>query len=212
MTKPDIDCQHFHASLYVEHVPTAVDYYNDKLGFFTAFTWGEPEVTMAGVNLGKVQIFLEKGTPQPDAGPLYFVVSNADELYEFHQANRVEVTVPIGDREYGLRDYGVRDLHGHHLSFGQYIYTVGEPIKIQRVDVPVRLEMRLAALLHDLAAYKHMTVSSTLEEILLHTNDQLPNGGCPCPHTDAQLRYIQKLKEKHGIDYDSHGSYRFVEE
>jgi len=25
------------------------------------------------------------------------------------------------------------------------------------------------------------------------------------------LRYIQELKKKHGIDFDSHGSYRFVE-
>ena len=25
------------------------------------------------------------------------------------------------------------------------------------------------------------------------------------------LGYIEKLKQKHGIDYDSHGSYRFVE-
>jgi len=26
------------------------------------------------------------------------------------------------------------------------------------------------------------------------------------------LRKIQELKKKHGIDYDSHASYRFVEE
>jgi len=31
------------------------------------------------------------------------------------------------------------------------------------------------------------------------------------PHTGSQLRYIEKLKRQHGIDYDSHGSYRFVE-
>ncbi len=30
--------------------------------------------------------------------------------------------------------------------------------------------------------------------------------------TKSQLRYIQQLKKTHGIDYDSHGSYRFVEE
>jgi catechol 2,3-dioxygenase-like lactoylglutathione lyase family enzyme len=36
--------------------------------------------------------------------------------------------------------------------------------------------------------------------------------GVASPHTKGQLRYIQELKKKHGIDYDSHGSYRFVEE
>jgi len=32
------------------------------------------------------------------------------------------------------------------------------------------------------------------------------------PHTKRDLKYIQKLKAKHGIDYDSHASYRFVED
>ena len=50
-----------------------------------------------------------------------------------------------------------------------------------------------------------MSLSSCLEEILLHTNDGVG------PHTKAQLRTIEELKKKHGIDYDSHASYRFVE-
>jgi hypothetical protein len=74
------------------------------------------------------------------------------------------------------------------------------------VNVPVRLEKRLAALLLDLAEHKRMSVSSCLEEILLHTNE---GAG---PHTQITLRHVQELKKKHGIDYDSHGSYRFVEE
>jgi hypothetical protein len=51
---------------------------------------------------------------------------------------------------------------------------------------PVRLERRLAALLQDLAKHKRMSVGGCLEEML--------------------------LKQKHGIDYDSHASYRFVED
>ena len=35
--------------------------------------------------------------------------------------------------------------------------------------------------------------------------------GVESPHTASQLKYIQQLKKKHGIDYDSHASYRFVE-
>lgn len=80
------------------------------------------------------------------------------------------------------------------------------PIKIERVDLPVRLEKRLAALLQDLAKHKRMTVSSCLEEMLLHTNDGVG------PHTQTTLHHIQELNKKHGIDYDSHASYRFVEE
>ena len=141
---------------------------------------------------------------------MYFVVGNADELLEWHQAQGVEVSFPIGDRDYGLRDYTVRDLYGNRLTFGQHLFNAGEPIKIERVDVPLRLEKRLAALLHDLAEYKRMSLSSCVEEILLHTNEPLGDG-VASPHTKGQLAHIQRLKLKHGIDYDSHGSYRFVE-
>jgi len=39
----------------------------------------------------------------------------------------------------------------------------------------------------------------------------LPKGGVASPHTRATHRYIQELRKKHGIDYDCHASYRFVE-
>lgn len=35
--------------------------------------------------------------------------------------------------------------------------------------------------------------------------------GVASPHTRSQLRHIQLLKRKHGIDYDCHASDRFVE-
>jgi catechol 2,3-dioxygenase-like lactoylglutathione lyase family enzyme len=202
---PFVECDQLHAGLAVSDIPTAVEFYSNKLGFTTAFTWGDPP-TFAGVNLDKVQMFLRKGTPDPKGCFVSFMVGNADELYEFHRAQGVEVVEPIADRPYGIRDYGVRDLHGYHLSFGHPVFNAGPPINIERVDVPVRLEKRLAALVEDLANHKRMSVNSCLEEILLHTNDGVG------PHTQTTLRHIQELKKKHRIDYDSHGSYRFVEE
>lgn len=201
---PEVHCEQQHASLSVSDVPAAVDYYTKALGFRLGFTWGEPP-SMAGVNLGRVQMFLERGEPNPEGCSVYFVVGNADELYAFHRGNAVGVVEEIGDREYGLRDYRVRDLHGYVLGFGHHLYNVGPPIPIERVDVPVRLERRLAALLSDLAEHKRMSLASCLEETLLHTLEGVG------PHTQSELRHIQTLKEKHGIDYDSHGSYRFVE-
>jgi hypothetical protein len=133
-------------------------------------------------------------------------LSDADELFEFHRGNGVEIVEGIDDREYHMRDYSVRDIDGNLLVFGQPLYTAGEKIKIERVDVPLRLEKRLAALVEDLAKHNRMTLSSCFEEILLHTNDGVE------PHTKAMVRYIQELKKKHGIDYDTHGSYRLTEE
>jgi len=207
--KPSIECEQIHPSLAVTDVLAAVDFYTNKLGLNLDFTWGEP-TSMAGLSLGRVQMFLEQGTPCPNGCSVYFVVDNADEVYAFHRANGVEVVQPIGDREYELRDYRVRDLYGYGLGFGHHLFGGGEPIVIERVDFPVRLEKRLAALLNDLAEYKGMSLNSAIEEILLHTNEPLGDG-VASPHTKRQLAYIQELKKKHGVDYDSHGSYRFVE-
>src|SRR6185312_11720156 len=145
-TPPPVECEIHHASLYATDVRAAVAFYTEKLGFRLGFTVGDPP-TMAGVNLGHVQVFLEQGTPGPQGCSMYFVVDDADALYEFHRAAGVEVVAPLADRAYGLRDYAVRDLHGYRLSFGHHLLGAGAPLKIQRVDVPVRLEKRLAALL-----------------------------------------------------------------
>lgn len=209
MTAPHVDCERQHAGLAVTDVARAVEYYTKQLGFHAGFVSGEPP-TFAGMNLDQVQIFLEQGVPAPSGTSVYFVVGDADQLHAFHRAAGVPVDEPPADRPYGLRDYSIRDLYGYRLTFGHYIYNTGEPLEIERTDVPVRLEKRLAAALRDLAAHKHMSLSSCLEETLLHTFEPLGDG-VASPHTKSQLRYIQQLKQKHGIDYDSHASYRFVE-
>ncbi len=205
---PPVECDHIHPTLTVPDVAAAVDFYTNKLGFQVAFLWSDPPglpATFAGINLGHVQMFLSQGTPTP-GGRVSFKVGDADELYAFHNDNGVEIVVPIEDRHYEMRDYTIRDLNGYYLSFGHNLLNAGPPVEIERVDVPVRLEKRLAALLQDLADHKHMSVNSCLEEMLLHTNEDVG------PHTKTTLRYIQELKKKHGIDYDCHASYRFVEQ
>lgn len=201
---PEVECEQQHAALRVNDVPAAVDFYTNKLGFRLGFTWGDPP-SMAGVNLGNVQMFLEQGAPNPEGCAVYFVVGNADELYDFQRANGVDIVLAPEDRPYGLRDYRIRDLHGYELGFGHHLFNTGPPLKIERVDIPVRLEKRLAGLLRDLAEYKRMSLDSCLEETLLHTLEGVG------PHTKTDLKHIEKLKRKHGIDYDSHASYRFAE-
>jgi catechol 2,3-dioxygenase-like lactoylglutathione lyase family enzyme len=212
MTKPptpQIDCDEQFPTLAVPNVREAVDFYVNKLGFTLGFTWEDPP-TFAGVRLGSVSVHLSQGTPSPQGITISFLVGDADELYDFHRANGVSIAMPPADRPYHLRDYRVRDLHGYELVFGHHLMPMEPVLEIERVDVPVRLEKRLAAVLRDLAAYKNLSVNSCLEETLLHTFEPLGDG-VASPHTRSQLRYIQELKKKHGIDYDSHGSYRFVE-
>lgn len=208
-TAPQVDVEQYHTSLRVADLSASIEFYTMRLGFLHAFSWGEPP-TMAGVNLGDTQVFLEAGMPAPQGCSLYFVVGDADELYEFHRASGVPIIEAPSDRPWELRDYTVRDLDGYALTFGHRIPGREPPLEIERVDVAVRLERRLAAVLADLAARKGMSVSSCLEETLLHTFEPLGDG-VASPHTKADLRYIQELKRTHGIDYDCHASYRFVE-
>jgi uncharacterized glyoxalase superfamily protein PhnB len=206
---PQIHCDQFHPQLSVADVRAAVDFYTAKLGFSLDFCVGDP-ADFAAVHLGKVQMFFAKGMPAPDGLSVYFVVDGLDDLYEFQRQRGVNILAPPQDQSYGLRDYAIRDLYGYKLQFGHHLPD-SEPLEIERVDVPVRLEKRLAAALTDLAAHKRMSVSSCLEETLLHTFEK-EEGGVPSPHSPRTLDFIQELKKKHGIDYDAHASYRFVEE
>ncbi|HKO55874.1 MAG TPA: VOC family protein [Thermoanaerobaculia bacterium] len=151
----------------VPDVRAAVDFYTGRLGFRLAFAEGEPP-TFAGVNLGRVQIFLQQGTPSPGGSSVYFVVGDADELLAFHQANGVEVAQPIGDR----------------------------PVRAARLRRarPARLLPRVR--------------SSPARR---RATDQHRARRRPGASGEAVGAYIQELKKKHGIDYDSHASYRFVE-
>jgi catechol 2,3-dioxygenase-like lactoylglutathione lyase family enzyme len=125
MTTPKIECEHHHTGLFVSDLDAAIDFYTNKLGFCLVFKWGEP-ATLAAVNLGHAQIFLERGEPSPKGCYMYFLINDANAFYEFHQNNGVEIAVPIADRDYGLRDYAVRDLHGYVMSFGHRLHGTCE--------------------------------------------------------------------------------------
>ena len=117
--RPDVHCEKYHATLAVSDVRSAIDFYITQLGFWLAFSHGDPP-TFAGVNLGAVQMFLEHGTPSPQGCSVYFVVGDADALHRFHESSGVEIIEPPADRPYGLRDYTVRDASGYRLTFGHH--------------------------------------------------------------------------------------------
>lgn len=208
--KPIVECEMHHPVLPVADVHAAVEFYVERLGFSEGFTQGEPP-TFAGVSLDQVQIFLETGHSSPGGSSVYFVVGNADDLHAFQRANGVSVMQEPEDRDWGFRDFTIRDPDGNYLSFGHRLPEREPPLPVERIDVPVRLEKRLAAVLADLAKRKRMTVSECLEETLLHTFEQVGTG-VASPHSKSDLAYIQAVKQKHGMGYDTHASYRFVEE
>ena len=73
---PQVEVEQHHASLRVADLAAAIEYYTTRLGFVHAFSWGEPR-TMAGVNIGETQIFLQTGEPAPQGCSLFFVIGDA---------------------------------------------------------------------------------------------------------------------------------------
>ncbi len=207
----------------------------EKLGWKKMWDWGTPP-SFGAVGSGACEIFLCQdcqggrgksalnttrglaGAEAADRGVWMSIwVNDVDVIHRHCLEQDIEVTYPPTDEPWHVREMHVRHPDGHVFRIGQGIehehdhaHESGPPLEIERVDVPLRLEKRLAALLHDLAEDKRMSLASCLEETLLHTFEQV-GGGVASPHTDRTLDYIKELKKKHGIDYDCHASYRFVE-
>ncbi len=197
--------------LQVQNFREAIRYYTKRLLFELAWDWGKPP-TFGCAKLGQVEIFFclkEQGAP---GMWLSIFMDEVDGYYERVRRAGADIVSPPKNYPWGCREFQVRDPNQHVIRFSQGIPAREPQLPIQRVPIRARLEKRLAALLADLARHKEMTVGETLEETLLHTFERLSSGGVASPHTERTLDHIQALRKKHGIHYDVHANYRFVEQ
>lgn len=196
--------------LYVRDFSESMAYYTEKLLFRRLWDWGKPP-TFGAVALGRIEIFFcEGGQGQPGTW-LSIFMDNVDGYIERISQLGAEVIRPPQNEPWGCREAHVRDPNQHVLRFSQGIPAREPKMEIERVPFEARIEKRLAAVMSDLARHKGMSLGETLEEMILHSFEKVESGGVASPHTEGTLTYIQTLKEKHGIEYDTHASYRFVE-
>ncbi|MCG3181431.1 MAG: hypothetical protein BIFFINMI_03825 [Phycisphaerae bacterium] len=81
---------------------------------------------------------------------------------------------------------------------------VREPkMAVERTQLGVRIEKRLAKVLKALAEYGDMTVGQLLEDILLHAFEGVQ------PFFPETIRKIAEIKKVYNLDYGVHDSYRF---
>ncbi len=86
------------------------------------------------------------------------------------------------------------------------------PVRIERVQLGVRMEKRLVKVLKGLAEFEGVTLGQLLEKIVLHSFE--PAAGhegelAASPHGKRALAAITDLKRVYGMDYDMHGFRRF---
>jgi len=196
--------------LYVRDFEEAMKYYTEKLLFERLWDWGKPP-DFGAVRLGKVEIFFCLGGQGHPGSWLSIFMEDVDGYCERIRRLGAEVIQGPTDYPWGCRELHVRDPNQHVIRFSQGIPMREPKLEIERVPLEMRIEKRLAALISDLAQHKNMSIGEMLEETLLHTFEKDPRGGVASPHTEHTLAFITELRRKHGIDYDTHASYRFYE-
>lgn len=82
-----------------------------------------------------------------------------------------------------------------------------DPLKIERVQLGVRIEKRMVKVLKALAEKADTSLGALLEDIVLHAFE----GTSPYDHPE-DIAMIKDFKRLYDMDYDVHAGYRFAEE
>jgi uncharacterized glyoxalase superfamily protein PhnB len=105
-------------------IPGTIAFYSDILGFTCkAFDpeWGWAHLIRDNVALMLSGPNQHEGDQAPSfTGSLYFTCDDVDDLFSAIK-NRVKVSYPIEDFEYGMREFGIYDNNGYLLQFGKPI-------------------------------------------------------------------------------------------
>jgi uncharacterized glyoxalase superfamily protein PhnB len=128
MTVPRITGQA--AVLLVRDVSASIAYWKDKLGFGNPSTWGEPP-EFAILNRDHARIMLGKANADHTIVPFwqarsglcnaYFWVNDAKAMFAEMKERGALIEFELELQEYGVLEFGVRDLDGQAISFGEVV-------------------------------------------------------------------------------------------
>ncbi len=100
--------------LNVKDVPASIAYYVEKLGFETAWEWGEP-ADFACVQRDDVKIFLCQDGQGGSGMWISLFIHDVDALYEDYKRSGAIIRQPPTNFSWGVREMNVEDLDGHRL-------------------------------------------------------------------------------------------------
>ena len=92
---------------------------------------------------------------------------------------------------------------------------IEEKLRIERVQLGVRMEKNMVKVLKGLAEFNEETLGELLEKIILHSFDPVEGDegeSCASPHSKRALAAITELKMVYGMDFDVHSSRQFHRE
>lgn len=116
--------------LLVRNVVASANYFRDKLGFSYDRFWGEPP-DFCMVERDEQTVMLSQAPAHAKLVPhwhvvgqmwnAYFWVKDVDALYAEYKKSGATIDYELGLKPYGVREFGVQDLDGHDIAFGQIV-------------------------------------------------------------------------------------------
>lgn len=120
--------------LLVRDVVASADYFRDRLGFSYDRLWGDPP-DFCMVDRDGHMVMLSQAPADAELVPhwrvvdmmwdVYFWVDDVDAIYEELQRRGAIINYELGVKPYDVKEFGVRDLDGHDIAFGQVL--AGQP-------------------------------------------------------------------------------------
>lgn len=116
--------------LLVRDVVRSAHHYRDALGFAYDRFWGEP-ASFVILRRDGLNLMLCQAPPHHTIVPhwqvcrnmwnAYFWVSDADALQAEFRSRGARIDYEAHDKPYGVREFGIQDLDGHDIGFGQLL-------------------------------------------------------------------------------------------
>ena len=119
MTSDDVKLGSATPIFRVPDLSQALEWYQSVLGFQIAWTWGEPaDHASVCCDSAEINLVVEPGG-QLTISRVYFETQGVDAYHDRVSRAGGQVTVSLGDRSYGMRDFRIVDPAGNELSFGE---------------------------------------------------------------------------------------------
>ncbi len=116
--------------LLVRDIVAAADYFRDQLGFAYDRFWGAPPDFCMARRDG-LTVMLSQAPATAEIRPhwrvvdkmwdAYFWVQDVEALYAEYQRTGARIDYGLILKPYGVREFGVQDLDGHDIAFGQLV-------------------------------------------------------------------------------------------
>ncbi len=114
--------------LLVKDVVASANYYRDKIGFTYDQFWGEPPCFCI-LNRDGFHLMLSQVEDSKYIVPhykvvekmwnVYFWVNDANKLHEEVKNRGANIDYGLCEQPYGCREFGIQDLDGYDIAFGQ---------------------------------------------------------------------------------------------